>query len=263
MQNKIMKTENPLKTSIDRKVNVMPVAEGPILALLTKESHEIFKYESNRLKTFSSWPTTAPITADRLARAGFYYSGDKTSVTCFECGGRINEWSLNDVAITKHRHYFPNCKFVIGNSDDIPLVVSKQPNNQSLNHRLLLSSSDPSPSSSPLDANSSESSLSTSPSMMNSYSNEQLIENGLEFEALLRNNRNAINRRSDINMSDFYQLMKSERNRLRTYYIRDNSKWNLPFIKPEDMAKAGFYFLNDDRVECAFCTGVIENWSEG
>jgi hypothetical protein len=97
---------------------------------------------------------------------------------------------------------------------------------------------------------------------MNSYSNEQLIESGIELEALHRNNRNTSNRRSDINMSDFYQLMKNERNRLRTYYIRDNSKWNIPFIKPEDMAKAGFFFLNDDRVECAFCTGVIENWTE-
>ena len=240
----------------------MPSVEDQTQQLLTKESHDKYKYEFNRLKTFNLWPQSAPISPASLARAGFYNSGDNQSVICFECGGRVIEWSPEDSPLTKHRQHFPNCKFVIGSSDNIKLVDSQLRNNQSLNHRLLLSSSDPSPSVSPINSNSSDSSLSTSPSMISSIANEHIIESADEFETLLRN-RHISNSRSDVNMNSFYQLMKSERNRLRSYYIRDNCKWNVPFIRPEDLAKAGLFFLNDDRVQCAFCTGVISSWSQG
>lgn len=45
-------------------------------------------------------------------------------------------------------------------------------------------------------------------------------------------------------------------NRLRTY-----RSWPISFISPEQLAQAGFYYLNvADQVKCAFCDGIIGQW---
>ena len=43
---------------------------------------------------------------------------------------------------------------------------------------------------------------------------------------------------------DIFQEMKSEQNRLDSF-----TDWTVTFIKPEDCAKTGFFFINDkDKV---------------
>lgn len=50
--------------------------------------------------------------------------------------------------------------------------------------------------------------------------------------------------------------LKIIENRLSTY-----SEWPLDFITPEQLAQAGFYYLNiADQVKCAFCGGIIGQW---
>lgn len=50
--------------------------------------------------------------------------------------------------------------------------------------------------------------------------------------------------------------LKVLENRLQTY-----SSWPLEFITPEQLASAGFYYLNiADQVKCAFCGGIIGQW---
>lgn len=50
--------------------------------------------------------------------------------------------------------------------------------------------------------------------------------------------------------------LKLIENRLSTY-----SEWPLDFITPEQLAQAGFYYLNvADQVKCAFCGGIIGQW---
>ena len=74
----------------------------------------------------------------------------------------------------------------------------------------------------------------------------------------LRNNRN-----NYLITDDLRQSMKSETNRLKTYFLNDQSIWPVPGVTPADLARAGLYLLYDDKVQCAFCTGVISNWSPG
>lgn len=51
--------------------------------------------------------------------------------------------------------------------------------------------------------------------------------------------------------------LKIIENRLQTF----NSNWPLDFISPEQLAQAGFYYLNiADQVKCAFCGGIIGQW---
>lgn len=82
--------------------------------------------EENRLRTFSNWPGNAAVDYNRIARAGFYYTGRSTEVQCFLCGGRISEWNYGDQAMVRHRQIDPNCPFVVNPSAtcNVPLVSS-------------------------------------------------------------------------------------------------------------------------------------------
>lgn len=52
--------------------------------------------------------------------------------------------------------------------------------------------------------------------------------------------------------------LKVIENRLQTY-----TNWPLDFIRPDQLASAGFYYLNiDDQVKCAFCGGIIAHWEQ-
>lgn len=58
--------------------------------------------------------------------------------------------------------------------------------------------------------------------------------------------------------------MKSEAERLRTFQMPNKAQWPLSFVTPEELATAGFFYLfNEDRVQCAFCRGVVCGWEPG
>ena len=82
--------------------------------------------EENRLRTFASWPSNAAISAERLAKAGFYYSGRALKVQCFICGVAISEWNYGDQAMSRHREAYSNCPFVICPSDtcNVPMMTA-------------------------------------------------------------------------------------------------------------------------------------------
>ena len=56
-------------------------------------------------------------------------------------------------------------------------------------------------------------------------------------------------------------LMVSEVERRRTF----NAHWPIQsIVKAEDCAKEGFYYTGvADRVQCAFCGGIVRNWDRG
>ncbi|KAG8229321.1 hypothetical protein J437_LFUL007129 [Ladona fulva] len=53
--------------------------------------------------------------------------------------------------------------------------------------------------------------------------------------------------------------MKKESKRFRTF----NRNWPHKFLQPKDLAEAGFYFITDDVVRCAFCKIEIGRWESG
>lgn len=68
--------------------------------------------ESNRLATFSNWPASAPVDSSRLARGGFFYTGEGTEVQCFSCNSKISQWNYGDQVMWRHRLLEPHCTFV-------------------------------------------------------------------------------------------------------------------------------------------------------
>ena len=47
-----------------------------------------------------------------LAQAGFYYIGPDDSVQCYQCSGKLNQWTHYDTPILEHAFYFPHCDFI-------------------------------------------------------------------------------------------------------------------------------------------------------
>ncbi|XP_054716201.1 death-associated inhibitor of apoptosis 1-like [Uloborus diversus] len=59
---------------------------------------------------------------------------------------------------------------------------------------------------------------------------------------------------------DLFETMKYEVNRLLSY----KNKWPCNFIKSEELAEAGFFYLQvEDKVQCPFCHVIIYSWKYG
>ncbi|NXI67436.1 BIR7B protein, partial [Anseranas semipalmata] len=68
--------------------------------------------EARRLRTFSQWPDSSPVSAWDLAKAGFFFVGPGDQVQCFCCGGILKDWEPGDCPIGEHLKFFPFCKFI-------------------------------------------------------------------------------------------------------------------------------------------------------
>ncbi|XP_054005935.1 putative inhibitor of apoptosis [Hylaeus anthracinus] len=86
--------------------------------------------EENRLQTFTNWPENAAVDAARIAKAGFYYSGQAVEVQCFLCGIKISDWNYSDQAMVRHREAAPDCPFVQNpsNTCNVPLIPMSSTN---------------------------------------------------------------------------------------------------------------------------------------
>ena len=60
-------------------------------------------------------------------------------------------------------------------------------------------------------------------------------------------------------MKEWFGTMKSEWNRYLTFY----NNWDTWTLSAEALAQAGFFFLNFDETQCAFCRGKIRGWYGG
>lgn len=69
--------------------------------------------ELNRLQTFSEWPGDAPVSPDRIAKAGFFATKQGYEVECFSCHVKISTWNYGDQAMARHKDLSPTCPFVL------------------------------------------------------------------------------------------------------------------------------------------------------
>ena len=71
-----------------------------------------FKDFSMRLKSFSTWPKYAPVAAQELANAGWFYTGLSDRVQCAWCNGVVYNWEEGDTGFGEHHKHYPNCDFL-------------------------------------------------------------------------------------------------------------------------------------------------------
>ncbi|XP_077589686.1 E3 ubiquitin-protein ligase XIAP [Stigmatopora nigra] len=86
--------------------------------------------EDTRRQTFSSWPSSVPVTSRDLAQAGLFYLGQRDRVQCFCCGGMLGGWETGDTAWGEHGKHFPHCFFILGHDvGNIPSEDSTEEEN--------------------------------------------------------------------------------------------------------------------------------------
>jgi len=64
-----------------------------------------------RHASFATWPHENLPPVEDLVRAGFFYTGTKTIVTCFYCNGSLQNWGSNDNPMIEHARWFPHCAY--------------------------------------------------------------------------------------------------------------------------------------------------------
>ncbi|CAF1259245.1 unnamed protein product [Rotaria sordida] len=81
-------------------------------------SHRAYIEISKRQTSFNSWPQEELPSVDDLVRAGFFYTGSKTIVTCFYCNGSLQNWGSKDNPLIEHVRWFPLCAYAKQLCDD-------------------------------------------------------------------------------------------------------------------------------------------------
>ena len=114
--------------------------ESPDCEFVTGQSDNVpigdMKYEQNRLDSFSSWWLDShhlPVSVTRrLAKEGIYYSSYGGYTECFSCElRRTRSFRREDHDPEKvHRKESPNCLFVTGKSDNVPINNELQENSK-------------------------------------------------------------------------------------------------------------------------------------
>lgn len=67
---------------------------------------------ATRLTTFRNWPHPQSLPPERMAGAGFYYTGQRELVRCFYCNQHLEKWEAADDPWNEHSRHSPNCPYI-------------------------------------------------------------------------------------------------------------------------------------------------------
>ena len=258
------------------------------------EDYEFMYVEYLRLETFVEW-TSPNASPPKLSKAGLFYRGRGDEVHCFSCRGMLKDWVLGISIEHKHREAYPLCEFVKGTDrKNVPITailvytnLSQRQNlyealdrmsiKRGLFDNILEGTTDQRSSSDSVRINQVDPpprrgnrEIRTTPSINYLISRNSLTVANFEDEgtvvgnSVIRDQQNTISRNQP---SD-----SANTDTGRWAYLREEARLNSFLytwpssspVSPEDLAKAGFYFTRiSDRVQCAFCFGVLRNWEEG
>ncbi|KAF0709735.1 baculoviral IAP repeat-containing protein 3-like [Aphis craccivora] len=79
------------------------------VVLFVQESMMTIKGHMN---TFRDWPVSFLEPRD-MAKAGFFYTGDRDKVVCFKCLKEFDRWEKKDPPMGEHMYHKPTFPFVI------------------------------------------------------------------------------------------------------------------------------------------------------
>ncbi|KAL6117937.1 xiap [Pungitius sinensis] len=71
-----------------------------------------FSEINRRLDSFRGSSLAQQVPAERLARAGFYFTGCADRVRCFSCGKTVENWCRGDSPVERHKEVSPSCIFL-------------------------------------------------------------------------------------------------------------------------------------------------------
>ena len=86
----------------------------------------LMRSEAQRLSTFGGWQHNDKVEARKIAKAGFFHTGNDSEVKCPWCSVVLNHWEYGDQVMARHRTANPNCPFIQNISDNVPLINDAQ-----------------------------------------------------------------------------------------------------------------------------------------
>jgi hypothetical protein len=92
------------------KFNILDTLQSNEI-VYTAASNPAYIGITERCASFARWPHGNLPSADHLVRAGFFYTGNHTAVTCFYCNGSLQNWGLYDNPTVEHARWFPHCAY--------------------------------------------------------------------------------------------------------------------------------------------------------
>ncbi|KAJ6647353.1 Death-associated inhibitor of apoptosis 2 [Pseudolycoriella hygida] len=244
---------------------------------------EAMKAEVVRLQTFEDWPSSAPAIPERIARAGFYATGNELEVKCPWCKKKLSEWSVSSLSVMiRHRVLAPLCPFVTDPIASGNIAINAQPIRREdiKNEQVRLSTFRNWPISHILPAtlakagffyynDSDRVSCAWCHGVIGKW--EEGDDPFAEHEKFFPNcpkvklGPNLTNVDGDaIPELGIHQveMPKREKFSLLDARIRTYARWPCRDIQnPELLAAAGFYYMDvDDHTRCFHCSGNLRQW---
>lgn len=102
---------NTLYESPPATLRLMSFKNVPYDIIIDEVDGVDYRYEAARLESYKNWPV-AYMKPERLAAAGFYFTGELDIVKCFACGTETYKWMEGDDPMMDHERQSPACKFI-------------------------------------------------------------------------------------------------------------------------------------------------------
>ncbi|XP_048765604.2 putative inhibitor of apoptosis [Ostrea edulis] len=236
--------------------------------------------EMIRLASFYNFPSSSSVSTIKLARQGFYFSGEGDKVICFACGFEKSDWRVKDDVESIHRLASPNCPLLKSNCARNVEIGRRQVDGYNENsgnrdaHQLRGASGDLSTMG--ISSEASKNALSNSQSKQTT-SNGSFPADDIQRLSSEKPPRDSHTRtraqQAQINafMQDLDPLgINFDRPKYPSYSvlavrISSFTDWpNSMTQTPRDLATAGFLYAGyGDYTRCFFCGGGLRNWEPG
>ncbi|KAG9466205.1 hypothetical protein GDO78_017041 [Eleutherodactylus coqui] len=227
--------------------------------------------ELHRLASFAPFSNTS-VSSYSLAKAGFYYTGEGDSVTCFTCGLLLNNWKAGDNAVEKHKTFYPTCSFIAALFTKTQhSTIRSAVQNLSINCNELQNSNEDLYS-----AGEAAEGASTATTLY--YTGGSDAENASETSKAISSTRTSTNIRYGTGYNSFeaeiladellhpdgWRASQTETD-CYLYTISQRMEtfvnWPHSLIRSNELSKAGFYYTGrGDTVTCYSCKGTLNKW---
>lgn len=95
-----------------------------------------FSQLPSRLDSFRGSRLAQEVPAERLARAGFFFTGHADRVQCFSCKKTVENWCREDTPVERHKAVSPTCTFLKCTHRGDPILLNCTEAEEDMQYRL-------------------------------------------------------------------------------------------------------------------------------
>ncbi|XP_061185834.1 putative inhibitor of apoptosis [Saccostrea echinata] len=257
-----------LEEFVKRELSSSRSSMSPTGLQSTSELHSM-NMEMIRVFTYSNFPLACSVSTLRLAKEGFYYTGEGDTVACFACGHQTHGLELANDPRGIHQQTSPNCPFLnSGQSRNVPFgeneTVGNMPvrENNGRTHSPVGRRQEVLQNSTPAPITEDVSSCSHQKNMEQNANSKRKEIKTTHQKARERQKKinNFIKSLDPLGIS--FDRPKYPSYAVMATRVSSFKDWPSSIMqKPRDLAMAGFIYAGyGDYTRCFFCGGGLRNW---